>query len=105
MRISLPTGAIAACLIVSPMPAVADPPATLSNVPAHRHFIVTPNGNVVEVGPDVCDDPNLQDAFNQFHYNVHHNFGTTPTNGPQAGAPGLHDGEGAELAAGSCPPS
>ena len=43
----------------------------------------------------------MQDAFNQFHYNVHQSaipgVGTIPTNGPQRGAPGLHNGEGAEI--------
>jgi hypothetical protein len=71
---------------------VADP--NLADVPKHRHFIEMPSGKLVQVGPRVCDDPSLQDAFNQFHYNVHHSFSgpTTPvpTLGPQDGAPGLH---------------
>lgn len=44
----------------------------LPDIRHHRHFIVTPTGALVEVGPRVCDDPALQDAFNQFHYNIHH---------------------------------
>ncbi len=41
------------------------------NIPAHRHFIVSPTGDKLEVGPRVCDDATLQDAFDQFHLNVH----------------------------------
>lgn len=36
----------------------------------HRHFIVTPEGTV-PVGPQVCEHPSLQSAFNQFHAAVH----------------------------------
>jgi hypothetical protein len=36
----------------------------------HRHFLQTPTGQV-PVGPQVCEDPNLQSAFNQFHATVH----------------------------------
>ncbi|MDP9357799.1 MAG: hypothetical protein M3R02_21425 [Chloroflexota bacterium] len=45
---------------------------------------------MVEVGPRVCDNPALQHAFNQFHFNVH------------AGAAGLNNGHGAEITATSC---
>lgn len=62
----------------------------------------TPNGGSVSVGPDICEDPDLQQAFNQFHYNVHRSG--TATLGPQAGAPGLHDNRGADITAGGCPP-
>jgi hypothetical protein len=36
----------------------------------HRHLLVTPQG-LVPVGPAVCDHPNLQEAFNQFHAKIH----------------------------------
>ena len=79
---------------------LADPPSLLINPPNHRHFIVTPNG-LVPVGPQICQDPSLQQAFNEFHYNVHHSevpgIGDIPTLGPQDGAPGLHNGIGAEV--------
>jgi hypothetical protein len=39
-------------------------------VAPHRHFLQTPNGPV-PVGPQICDDPTLQAAFNQFHAAVH----------------------------------
>ena len=82
--------------------ALADPPSMLTDVASHRHFLVTPNGDLVPIGPDICADPNLQDAFNQFHYNVH-TSGSRDTLGPQRGAPGLHDGTGAEITAiGGC---
>ena len=83
-------------------PALADPPDTLVNPPNHRHFIETPNG-LVPVGPQICGNPEMQQAFNQFHYNVHRSavpgIGNVLTLGPQAGAPGLHNGRGAELIA------
>jgi hypothetical protein len=79
---------------------LADPPSTLISPPNHRHFLVTPGG-LVPVGPQICQDASLQQAFNEFHYNVHHSevpgIGDIPTLGPQDGAPGLHNGSGAEL--------
>ena len=84
--------------------ATADP--NVPNIPPHRHFIQTPEGTLVQVGPRVCDDPSLQQAFNQFHINVHASA-TSPTTpidtlGPQHGAPGLHNGVAAELAIRPC---
>ena len=80
---------------------LADPPDTLVNPPNHRHFIVTPDGERVPVGPQICGNPEMQQAFNQFHYNIHRSgdpvHGNVVTLGPQGGAPGLHDGHGAEV--------
>jgi hypothetical protein len=39
-------------------------------VPPHHHYVKI-GETLVEVGPNVCDDPSLQHAFNQFHANVH----------------------------------
>lgn len=79
----------------------ADPPSTLPDAPFHRHFLVLPDGTLEPVGPNLCEHPELQQAFNEFHYNIHHSelpgVGTIPTNGPQGGAPGLHNGHGAEI--------
>ena len=72
---------------------LADP--NLADVPKHRHFIETPTGALIPVGPQVCENPDLQDAFNQFHYNIHHT--NKPSLGPQGGAPGLHNHVGAEI--------
>ena len=88
-------------------PGFADPPDMLYNpVPAHRHFVSTPTGELVAVGPQICEHPELQAAFNQFHHNVHHSFipgvGEIHTLGPQGGAPGLVNGTGAELMARPC---
>ena len=69
----------------------ADP--GLNNVQPHRHWI-----NGVQVGPDVCDNPNLQQAFNQFHNNLH--IATGSSIGPAA--PGLHNGQGGEITATGC---
>jgi hypothetical protein len=69
----------------------ADP--ALGNVPPHHHYIRNPSGAMVEVGPRVCENSNLQRAFNQFHNNLH---ALTPT-GQGPVAPGVHNGTGGEL--------
>src|SRR5687768_12413910 len=83
-------------------PSSADP--NLVNVPTHRHWLGDP-ANGVQIGPRVCDNPNVQQAFNQFHFNIHHSFippaaggdGQYDTKGPQDGAPGLHNFKGGEM--------
>lgn len=47
--------------------------ASASGAPNHSHFLTTPgSGNVVQVGPRVCENPDvLHHAFHQFHANVH----------------------------------
>ena len=84
--------------------AVADP--NLPNVHPHRHSVQLPSGGLVEVGPNLCEDRSVQQAFNQFHMNVHESAIApgvfVPTLGPQHGAPGLHNGKGAEIVAGPC---
>ena len=40
------------------------------DVPKHRHYLQI-NGTLVPIGPQVCEKPSLQEAFNQFHANVH----------------------------------
>lgn len=94
LAVSLVTGMAAILMTVAT--SQADP--HLTNVPAHRHFVRTPDGSLVEVGPRVCDNPNLQSAFNQFHNNLH--MVTAAGIGPAA--PGLHNFTGAELMAGKC---
>jgi len=98
---------LAAASIIALVPAgasLADP--GLSDVRAHQHYLQTPNGDRVPIGPNVCANPDLQDAFNQFHYNIHGSASspTTPveTLGPQHGAPGLHDDKGGDLAITGC---
>jgi hypothetical protein len=87
--------AIAAVLMTAAI-GLADP--GLTDVPAHRHWVSTPAGELVEVGPRVCDNPNVQEAFNQFHNNLH---ALTPSGiGPVA--PGLHNSQGAELTFSGC---
>jgi hypothetical protein len=87
--------------------AIADPSDLfVPQVPPHRHFVQTPTGDLVPVGPQICERPELRKAFEQFHFNVHHSFipgyGTVHTLGPQDGAPGLNNDVGAELAARLC---
>ena len=97
MRKSIQTVLLAAA-VAAPTAAVAIADPNLADVPKHRHYIVQPNGERSEVGPRVCDDPSLQQAFNQFHANGHR---TTPTSqGPAA--PGLHNGQGGEITSGGC---
>lgn len=97
---------LAAASVIALVPAgasLADPPDTLIDAPNHRHFLVTPNGDLVPIGPDICADPNLLLAFNEFHFNIHHSelpgIGAIDTLGPQDGAPGLHDDLGADMTA------
>jgi hypothetical protein len=48
-------------------------PASADHVPPHQHFVVTPDGTRIPVGPDAClFGPS--GAFDQFHFNIH--FGT-----------------------------
>jgi hypothetical protein len=103
MLVSLVVGASVA-LFAFAGAAIADPPDMLFDpVPAHRHFVLNSKGEMVPVGPQICNNPNLQQAFNEFHHNVHHSFipgvGVIHTLGPQDGAPGLHNGSGAEIRA------
>ena len=97
---------LAAASIITLVPAtasLADP--GLPNARAHAHFIELPNDDQVRIGPDLCSDPDLQEAFNQFHFNVHHSgtpSGHIDTLGPQEGAPGLHNDRGPEIVATIC---
>jgi hypothetical protein len=94
-------------------PGLADP--SVPFIRPHQHFVVTENGTWIPIGPQVCPEgssPQLQRAFNQFHVNIHHseNPPTVPidTNGPQDGAPGLHNGIGTDMQGRPCgfvPPS
>ena len=72
--------------------ALGDP--NLPNITPHRHFIQN-GARLVQVGPRVCDDPSLQNAFNQFHSNIHVPVSGSP--GPEHGAPGLHNFKGPEI--------
>lgn len=81
---------IAVLLGVFATAGLADP--NLNNVTPHRHWLGDP-ANGVQIGPRVCDNPNLQQAFNQFHNNLH--FASSSSIGPAA--PGLHNGQGGEL--------
>jgi hypothetical protein len=74
----------------------ADP--NLPDIPPHRHFVQLPDGTLRAVGPNVCDNPSLQKAFNQFHTNTHEFVAGSL--GPVA--PGLHNGIQTELTARGC---
>jgi hypothetical protein len=79
--------------------AVALADSNLTDVGAHRHFIQ--NGTeLTEVGPRLCDNASLQNAFNQFHANIHSHAGLTGATGPIA--PGLHNESGPEITSRGC---
>lgn len=66
-RIMLATTASAALILA------AVPTATAGQAPPvgpHRHFLLTPQGPV-PVGPQICENSDLQAAFNQFHVSIH----------------------------------
>jgi hypothetical protein len=95
-RLALGIASGLTALLIAVATTRADP--NLGNIPAHRHFIRTANGDFQQIGPDVCDNPNLQKAFNQFHNNIH----VVSATGIGPAAPGLHNGIGADLFAGRC---
>jgi hypothetical protein len=39
-------------------------------VPPHQHFLVTPGGMMIPIGPDSCTKGPSR-AFDHFHFNVH----------------------------------
>lgn len=97
MKVRLAVGIVAgiAAVLITAETSRADP--NLTNIPRHRHFVETPSG-LVEVGPNLCDNPKLQRAFNQFHNNIHAVSGS----GIGPAAPGLHNLAGAEVRFGGC---
>ena len=98
MKRKLIAGAVAgvAAILLTVTTSRADP--NLTNIPRHRHYVKTPNGSLAEVGPRLCDNPKLQNAFNQFHNNVH----VVSASGIGPAAPGLHNHQGADLMVGGC---
>ena len=96
LRLAAAVAAGMVAILIATGTGEADP--NLGNVPAHRHFVQTPDGGLVEVGPRVCDNPALQRAFNQFHNNIHV---VTPS-GIGPAAPGLHNFNGTDLTFSGC---
>jgi hypothetical protein len=99
--LALLVGALAVGLFLMPGVGAADP--DLNDVAAHRHFLVVGSGAslkyLAQVGPDVCDHPDLQSAFNEFHNNLHV---ATPGDAIGPAAPGLHNTRGAEIVPRGC---
>ncbi len=62
---------LTAALLVVALIAAPALPAHADHVGPHRHFIVTPSGQVAEVAPRACDNSRAQQGFDQFHENVH----------------------------------
>jgi hypothetical protein len=90
--------AITGVLVLGLQSGLAD--QNLPDIGKHRHYVVTESGQQVEVGPDLCGNPKLQQAFNQFHSNVHAHV--LDSNGQLPSAPGLHNLKGGEIIAGRC---
>ena len=63
MRKLLATLIAAIALALSAAPTLAVPP--------HNHWLTTGSGTEVHVGPYVCDNPDIFDAWLNFHMNVH----------------------------------
>ena len=66
LRILLAAAASVALVWAAPLANAGQAPP----IGPHRHFHVTPTG-LVPFGPQVCEDPTLQTAFNQFHAGIH----------------------------------
>ena len=70
---ALIAGAVTAPFLLLPSLGSADP--NLGDVPAHQHYLVQVSGSsmilLARFGPDLCANPNVQQAFNQFHNNNH----------------------------------
>ncbi len=95
-RLVVGLAASVAAVLITVATSRADP--KLSDIPKHRHYVKQTDGSLVEVGPRLCDNPQLQRAFNEFHNNIH---AVSPTGiGPVA--PGLHNLSGPEISAGKC---
>lgn len=60
-------------LVASGLASVGALPASAQVVPPHQHFLVTPGGMTIPVGPDSCSAGPSR-AFDEFHFNIH--FGT-----------------------------
>ena len=43
----------------------------LAAVPPHDHWLTDGSGDVIHVGPYVCANPDIYDAWLNFHLNVH----------------------------------
>ena len=66
LRILVAAAVAAVLLLAAPLATAGQAPPIVP----HRHFLQTPNG-LVPVGPQVCENANLQTAFNQFHSGIH----------------------------------
>jgi hypothetical protein len=61
---------ILAALVASALTVFGAGPAAAQVVPPHQHFVVTPDGTQIPVGPDAClFGPSR--AFDEFHFNIH----------------------------------
>jgi hypothetical protein len=98
MKMRLALGAVAGIAAILTFVARSEADPNLTNIPPHRHYVQTPSGELVEVGPRVCGNPQLQKAFNQFHNNIH----AVSPSGIGPAAPGLHNLQGAELKVSGC---
>ena len=59
----------AAALVLTLVMAVSVLSAPTDDVPQHQHYLVK-DEKVKRVGPNVCDNPNAEQGFNNYHHNV-----------------------------------
>jgi len=97
---ALIAGSVTVPFLLLPSLGSADP--NLGDVPKHQHYLVLVSGTsmtlLARFGPDLCENPNVQQAFNQFHNNNHvlGQGAIGPLN------PGLNDDEHTEIVARGC---
>lgn len=62
---------LAALLMSAAVVGVSAASGSADGVPRHDHFLVLDSGARVQIGPRVCTNGNLHDAFHNFHAHVH----------------------------------
>jgi hypothetical protein len=61
---------LAVVLVACGLASVWALPASADHIPPHQHFVVTPGGMLIPVGPDSCSfGPST--AFDNYHFNIH----------------------------------
>lgn len=66
MRQSLVAGLLCSAAVVG----VSAGTGTADGVPRHDHYVIV-DGEWIQVGPHVCENPDLHTSFHTFHEHVH----------------------------------
>lgn len=59
--------AVALFLLAAPFASAGQAPP----IGPHRHFLLQEDGTLIPFGPQICENPSLQNAFNEFHAHIH----------------------------------